>query len=249
MATHKLTEVAIKRAGFGNGPKKRSDGHGLFLLLKENGAKYWRFAYAFGGSEKLLSLGVWPEVGLKEARETHQAARKLLAQGLDPSAARKMSKTENAASDDSFEAVAREFLDIKRAEWSVPHATRWIERLQRDVFPWIGANRLEEVTAPTLLQTLRRVEARGVRETVHSISQSCGQVFRYGVATGRCQRNPAADLRGALRPVLVKHMAAVVEPEDFGALGPIPPSMVASRTTWGMSSSSPARLIRSRRSS
>ena len=99
-----------------------------------------------------------------------------------------------------------------------PHSTRWIQRLEHDVFPWIGAESLGAITAPMLLQVLRRVEARGVRETVHSIQQSCGQVFRYGVSTGRCERNPAADLRGALRPVLVKHMAAVTEPKEFGAL-------------------------------
>jgi integrase len=218
MATQKLTELAVRRATLANGPKKRADGHGLHLLLKENNAKYWHYAYRFAGSEKLLSLGVWPEVGLKEARERHLAARKLLAKGIDPSAARKAAKEATDLPDDRFEAVAREFLDIKRAEWSVPHATRWIERLEKDVFPWIGSRPLAEVTAPMLLQTLRRVEARGVRETVHSICQACGQVLRYGVATGRCERNPAADLRGALRPVLVKHMAAVVDPEGFGAL-------------------------------
>jgi integrase len=218
VATHKLTEVAIKKATFANGPKKRSDGHGLYLLLKENGAKYWRYTYAFGGSEKLLSFGVWPDVSLKEAREKHLVARKLLAQGVDPSAARRAAKEVTRVPDDTLEAIAREFLDIKRAEWSAPHATRWIERLEKDVFPWIGSKSLAEVTAPLLLQTLRRVEARGVRETVHSICQACGQVFRYGVATGRCERNPAADLRGALRPVLVKHMAAVVDPDGFGLL-------------------------------
>jgi hypothetical protein len=164
MATHKLTEVAVKNAIFGKGPKKRADGQGLFLQLKENGGKYWRFAYVFGGAEKLLSLGVWPDVSLKEAREKHQAARKLLANGVDPSAARKAVKSAgHTLPEDSFEAVAREFLDIKRAEWSGPHATRWMERLQKDVFPWLGAQRLAEITAPMLLQTLRRVEARGVR--------------------------------------------------------------------------------------
>jgi integrase len=219
MATHKLTEVAVKNATFGKGPKKRADGHGLFLQLKDNGGKYWRFAYDFAGAEKLLSFGVWPDVSLKEAREKHKAARELLSKGVDPSAARKALKsTGRTVAADSFEVVAREFLDIRRAEWSGPHATRWIERLQKDVFPWLGATPLTEITAPMLLQTLRRVEARGVRETVHSISQSCGQVFRYGIATGRCERNPAADLRGALRPVLVKHMAAIVEPAEFGAL-------------------------------
>jgi len=219
MATHKLTEIAVKNAVFGKGPKKRSDGHGLFLRLHENGSKYWQFKYDFGGSEKLLSFGVWPDVSLKEARAKHQAARQLLATGVDPSASRKAMKASGRVIEgDSFEAVAREFFDIRRAEWSGPHATRWIERLQKDVFPWLGAQPLADITAPMLLQTLRRVEARGVRETVHSIGESCGQVFRYGVATGRCERNPAADLRGALRPVLVKHMAAIVEPAEFGAL-------------------------------
>ena len=219
MATHKLTEIAVKNAIFGKGPKKRADGQGLFLQLKQNGGKYWRFAYHFGGAEKLLSFGVWPDVSLKEARAKHQAARQLLAKGVDPSASRKALKSAGRTLvEDSFEAVAREFFDIKRAEWSGPHATRWIERLQKDVFPWLGALPVAEITAPMLLQALRRVEARGVRETVHSISQACGQVFRFGVATGRCERNPAADLRGALRPVLVKHMAAIVEPAEFGAL-------------------------------
>ena len=120
--------------------------------------------------------------------------------------------------DNTFEVVAREFHDAKHSEWSGPHATRWLERLRKDVFPWLGRMLLPDITAPMLLQTLRRVESRGVRETVHSIQQACGQVFRYGIATGRCERNPAADLRGALKPVLVKHMAAVTEPKAVGEL-------------------------------
>src|SRR5450755_2745527 len=135
MATQKLTEIAVKNAIFGKGPKKRADGQGLFLPLKESGGKYWRFAYDFGGAEKLLSFGVWPDVSLKEARERHQAARKLLAKGVDPSASRKALKSAGRVlAEDSFEAVAREFFEIKRAEWSGPHATRWMERLQKDVF-------------------------------------------------------------------------------------------------------------------
>ena len=120
--------------------------------------------------------------------------------------------------DNTFEVVARGFHDAKHSEWSGPHATRWLERLRKDVFPWLGRMLLPDITAPMLLQTLRRVESRGVRETVHSIQQACGQVFRYGIATGRCERNPAADLRGALKPVLVKHMAAVTEPKAVGEL-------------------------------
>ena len=118
----------------------------------------------------------------------------------------------------SFETTAREFHDVKREEWSDAHAKRWLERLEKDVFHWVGPLELSDVTAPLLLATLRRVEARGVRETVHSIQQACGQVFRHGIVTGRCDRNPAADLRGALEPVLVKNMAAVTEPAAVGDL-------------------------------
>src|SRR6188472_3335714 len=118
MATSKLTEISVRNARFGNSPKKRMDGQGLFLQLKENGGKYWRFAYDFGGTEKLLSFGVWPDVSLKEARERHQTARQLLAKGVDPSASRKAQKLAGSAvAADSFQAVAREFLEIKRAEW------------------------------------------------------------------------------------------------------------------------------------
>jgi integrase len=119
---------------------------------------------------------------------------------------------------DSFEVIAREFHEARRSEWSEAHARRWLERLEKDIFPYLGKLTLPQVTAPVLLQSLRRVEARGVRETVHSLQQACGQVFRYGIATGRAERNPAADLRGALKPVLVKNMAAVTEPAAVGAL-------------------------------
>jgi integrase len=219
MATHRLTEMAVRRAAFGTGKSKLADGESLFLQLKPNGGKYWRYAYRFDDKEKLLSIGVWPAVGLGEARRRHQAARKLLAQGVDPSLAKKVLRAgEESSAPNGFEAVAREFLEVKREEWSAPHAKRWIQRLEKDVFPWLGDWSLGEIKPPLLLQVLRRVEARGVRETVHSIAESCGQVFRFGVATGRCERNPAADLRGALRPVLVKHMAAVTDPQEFGVL-------------------------------
>ena len=187
--------------------------------MAPSGGKWWRHKFRFGGKEKLLSLGIYPQVSLSEARKRRQAARELLAKGIDPSAVRKAEKAAPAnLAADSFEVVAREFLAVKIEEWSGPHATRWLQRLEHDVFPWLGAQSLASLTAPMLLQVLRRVEARGVRETVHSIQQSCGQVFRYGVSTGRCERNPAADLRGALRPVLVKHMAAVTEPKELGDL-------------------------------
>jgi integrase len=193
------------------------DGRGLYLEVTPQGNKWWRLKYRFGGKEKLLSMGTYPDTSLRQARLRRDEARALLASGVDPSAARKASKTA-VAGVNSFESVAREFHDTKRSEWSEAHARRWLERLQKDIFPFLGDRLLSDISAPLLLETLRRVEARGVRETVHSLQQGCGQVFRYGIATGRCDRNPAADLRGALRPVLVKNMAAITEPNAVGDL-------------------------------
>jgi integrase len=164
-------------------------------------------------------MGTYPDTSLKKARERRDEARALVASGVDPSAARKAEKlSANGTAAGSFEAVAREFHKTREGEWSAPHAKRWLERLEKDVFPYLGAQPLSDVSAPALLEVLRRVESRGVRETVHSILQACGQVFRYGVATGRAERNPASDLRGALRPVLVKNMAAITDPAAVGDL-------------------------------
>lgn len=219
MNTNRLTDAAVRRAKPGAHAIRLFDGGGMYLEVAPSGGKWWRHKFRFGGKEKLLSLGIYPQISLSEARKRRQAARELLAKGIDPSAVRKAEKAAPAnLAADSFEVVAREFLAVKIEEWSGPHSTRWLQRLEHDVFPWLGAQSLGSITAPMLLQVLRRVEARGVRETVHSIQQSCGQVFRYGVSTGRCERNPAADLRGALRPVLVKHMAAVTEPKELGDL-------------------------------
>jgi integrase len=214
-----LTDVAIKRLVPSTKPVRVFDGLGLYLEVTPKGGKWWRFKYRFEGKEKLLSMGTYPETSLKSAREKRDEARGLLANGVDPSAARRAARsTEHSSSGSSFEIVAREFHETMRDRWSDPHAKRWLERLKKDVFPYVGARALPEVSAPLLLETLRRVESRGVRETVHSILQACGQVFRYGIATGRCERNPASDLRGALKPVLVKNMAAVTDPAGVGHL-------------------------------
>lgn len=218
MSTDVLTDAAIRRARPGAGTTRLYDGRGLYLEITTSGGKWWRFKYRFGGKEKLLSMGTYPDTSLKNAREKRKAARELLATEVDPGEARKAAKAGRSGNANSFESVAREFHEVKQSDWSEPHSRRWLERLKKDVFPYLGNSTLPEVTAPLLLQTLRRVEARGVRETVHSLQQSCGQVFRYGIATGRCERNPAADLRGALKPVLVKNMAAITEPRAVGDL-------------------------------
>jgi hypothetical protein len=203
MASDTLTDTAIRKATPGSKPVRMFDGRGLYLEVSPRGGKWWRLKFRFDGKEKLLSLGTYPEVSLKKAREKREEARTLVAARVDPSEARKAEKaSRTGVGAGSFEAVAREFHETQRAQWSDPHAKRWLERLEKDVFPYLGARALPDIAAPLLLETLRRVEARGVRETVHSILQACGQVFRYGIATGRGERNPAGDLRGALRPVL-----------------------------------------------
>lgn len=216
-----LTDTHCKKAACPEGrPRARfTDGGGLYLEVAPNGSKRWFWKYLFDGKEKRLALGSYPDVPLKVAREAQADARKLQRNGVDPAQKRQLDKlARKVSSDNRFEAVAREYHAIKAPGWSETYAARWLERLEKDVFPWLGTLALPEVTAPLLLRTLRRVESRGVRELAHSLREGCGQVFRYGVATGRAERNPAADLRDALKPVDTKHMAAVLDPDGAGKL-------------------------------
>ncbi len=164
-------------------------------------------------------MGVYPAVGLKDARERRDEARKLLANGVDPSENRKAvraSGVERAAN--SFEAVAREWCAKRGANWVPTHRERIVRRLERDVFPWIGARPIADISAPELLAVMRRIEGRGALETAHRALSNCGQTFRYAIATGRAERDPAADLRGALPPVKTEHFAAITDPERVGDL-------------------------------
>lgn len=218
--TNKLTDTGVKRAKPGPKAIKLFDGEGLFLLIQPSGAKLWRLKYRIGGKEKLISLGTYPEVTLKDARERREEARKLIAKGSDPSAARQSAKSSRASQDEgTFEAVAREWHKlIHLQKTSDGHAARTLIRLEQDAFPYIGAQPIGEITAPALLSVLRRVEDRGAIETAHRVKQACGQVFRYGIATGRCERDPSADLKDALKPVIVKHHAAITDPKAVGGL-------------------------------
>ena len=202
------------------------------MEARPNGAGWWRLRYRFGGKEGMLSLGTYPAVTLAQARQRRDEARRLVAAGTDPSAARKADKAASAAKDEAqalaaaglpgpgtFEHVAREWLEtVHEAKVSAGHAGRTRIRLEQDAFPWLGQRPIAEIEAPELLQCLRRVEARGAIETAHRIKDACGQVFRYGIAIGQCTRNPAADLRDALRPVPTRHLAAIVEPKRAGEL-------------------------------
>lgn len=219
-ATNKLTDPAIRNAKAQAKAFNLADGGGLGLEVQPSGAKWWRFRYRFDGKEKMLSFGTHPEVALKDARERREGARRDLAAGIDPGAKRKAEKETRAeVAANTFEAVAREWHKaVHVAKVSAGHAARNLLRLEQDAFPHIGAMPLSEITAPKLLDMLRKVEARGAIETAHRVRQVCGQVFRYGIATGRCERDPAADLRDALQPVIVKHHAAILDPKGVGAL-------------------------------
>jgi integrase len=213
-----LTITAIRNAKPGNQPQRLYDSGGLYLEITPSGGRWWRFAYRFAGKRKLLSLGVLKDVDLPEARARRDAARKLLASGVDPSEQRKADKreaTHKAAN--SFEAVAREWYGKQVHVWVPTHASDVLRRLESNLFPEIGDRPMGDITAPILLAAVRKIEHRGAYDLAHRVLQVASQVFRYGVATGRCERDPAPDLRGALTPHKGKHQAAVT-PEELPAL-------------------------------
>lgn len=214
-----LSDAAIRAAKPQDKQYKLHDDGGLFLLIAPSGGKWWRLKYRFEGKEKQLSLGVYPDTGLREAREKRDAARKQVAAGVDPSASRQAAKAARTAEvTNSFEAVAREWFGRHSKNWAPTHSSKVIERLERDVFPWIGNRPIASITAPDILQVLRRIESRGAVETAHRALQNCGQIFRYAVATGRATHNPTPDLKGALPPVKKVHRAAITDPKEIGSL-------------------------------
>ncbi len=195
------------------------DRDGLYLEVSPRGGKWWRLKYRYAGKEKRVSLGVYPEVNLKKARARTIDARQLLDAGVDPSENRRAAKAaqlEGAAN--SFEVVAREWIDQQMKSWVKGHGERILTRFENDIFPWIGARPMAELTAPELLTTVRRIEKRGALETAHRALGNCGQVFRYAIATGRAKRDPTGDLRGALPAVRPTHFAAITDPKRVGAL-------------------------------
>lgn len=214
-----LTDTAVRNAKPGAKPIKLFDERGLFLIVTPSGGKWWRLKYRFDNKEKLLSLGVYPDVSLKAARKRRDELRTLLANGIDPGVHRKVMEaahTDRAAN--SFEIIAREWFAKHSPNWAPSHSDKIIKRLERDIFPWLGGRPIAEINAQEILVSLRRVEARGALETAHRAQQNCGQVFRYAVATGRALRDPCGDLRGALPPVKGEHFAAITEPAAVGEL-------------------------------
>ena len=214
-----LTDIAIRRAQPSKKSRKIFDGRGLYLEVAPRGGKWWRFKYRFRGKEKRLSLGVYPDVSLKEARQRCEDARRTLSREIDPSEHRQALKAARVQeASNSFEAVAREWLEKHTPNWTPSHSSRINSQLERDVFPWIGGKPVAAVTPSQLLAVVRRVEQRGALEPAHRALRNCGQIFRYAVATGRANNDPAGVLRGALPPVKRGHFAALTDPKTIGPL-------------------------------
>ena len=195
-----LTDTRIRNAKPTAKAYKLSDGGGMYLLVTPDGGRYWRLDYRFAGKRRTLALGVYPIVTLSDARARRQEARKLLAQNIDPGTAKKAAKrAAKLASENTFEAVAREWLANQRHRLAPRYWALLLARLEADIFPQIGSRPIAEIDAPELLDVLRKVEKRGVIETARRLRQICGQVFRYAIASGRAKHDPSADLRGALK--------------------------------------------------
>lgn len=205
-----LSYIQCQKAKAAQKVTKLADGGGLYLEVWPQGYKYWRLKYRFAGKEKRLSLGVFPDIGPAEAREGREKAKKLLAAGIDPSNAKQDQKRQMVLEhQNTFEAVAREWHEKQKTRWSAAHAENVLQKLETDLFPQFGHRPIAEVTAPMLLDALRKIEARGAYDMARRAKQIAGQVFRYGIATGRGTRDHAADLKDALTPTKTKHFAAL----------------------------------------
>jgi integrase len=218
-----LTDTKIRAIKPTEKPVKLFDGGGLYLLVNPNGSRWWRLKYRFHGRERGISLGVFPDVSLKSARERRDEAKRLIAAGTDPSEQRQARK---AARDNTFASVAQEWLALQeKPPAHSPHAAlsavtvakaRWM--LDGFLIPEIGSKPIAELSAPDLLEALRKIEKRGTHETAHRTKQLAGRVLRFGIATGRATRDVSADLRGALAPVAARNHAALTEPTQIAAL-------------------------------
>jgi integrase len=213
-----LTDLQVSRSK----PREKQyalfDGDGLYLLVTPSGGKLWRLKYRYAGKSNLLALGSYPEISLEAARGKRAEARKMVTDKVDPGTSEQFKKQTGPVDTESFRAIALEWYGKFLPTWSEGHAITIKSRMERDLFPWIGVTPIKEITPPGLLACLRRVEARGALESAHRIRTIAGQVFRYAVATGRAERDPSGDLRGALPQPSEKHFPAITDPKEVGAL-------------------------------
>jgi len=213
-----LTDAAIRNAKPAAKPVRLFDGGGLYLEVAPSGGKWWRFKYRFGGKEKRFSFGVYPDVSLKDAREKRDAARKLLAQGVDPGEERKATRATESG-EGSFEAVAREWHGkFAATEWSETHAKNILNRMEKNIFPWLGPRPVGEIMAPEIIKVFRMVESRGHLETLHRTLANCGQVFRYAIATSRATVDPTYKMNEAFPKPIKRHFSAIVDPHGAAPL-------------------------------
>jgi len=213
-----LSDMKVQKAKSKDKPVTLFDGGGLFLMVTPTGGKLWRFKYRFDGKEKKLAFGSYPEISLLDARKRRDEARSQIAHGIDPGAVRKAQKQAKIEETETFEIIAREWQEKFKSKWQEEYADKIMRRMELNVFPLIGLRPIKNIKAPELLAVLRRVESRDALELAHRIRNLCDQIFRYAVATGRTERNPAADLKGALIPVKEKHRAAITDPKRVGEL-------------------------------
>lgn len=214
-----LTVTAINQAKPKDKPYKLADEKGLYLFIQVSGSKLWRFDYRFEGKRKTLALGAYPDVALVLARERRDNARKLLVNQTDPSETKKAVKASKAnALANSFEVIAREWLTTKMKTKSERYQLNVLRRFELYLFPWLGKRAISEITAPELLDVVRRIENQNKVETAYRTLQATGQVFRFAVQTGRALRDITGDLRGALAPSVTKHMPSFTEPQQVAEL-------------------------------
>jgi len=215
----KLTATGIKQVKPAGKAMKMADGDGLYLLVKPNGLKYWRYDYRYNDKRKTLSIGVYPDLSLADARKAHQSARQQLLDGTDPAEAKRIEKLTKHLSDaESFEAVALEWFDRHMEDKSHSHKDRTGRLLKNDLYPYLGSRPIADITPPELLAVLRRIEGRGAIDMAHRAKQTASLIFRYAVATGRAERDPSQDITGALKTKRTKHHAAIIEPKEVGRL-------------------------------
>lgn len=207
----KLTKIKCDAAKPKKKPYKVADGEGMYLEIRPNGSKYWRLRYRMHGKQKLFAIGVYPEISLKEARERRRDARELLREGIDPSQHKRNVKRIAALNaSNTFEVVAREWHDLKNGSgWSDKHSANILRRLEMDLLPYLGKRPITEISAPEVLDTLRKIEKRGALDIASRIRGLCSQIFRYGIQTGKCTTNPVPDLAGALKTKKTEHFAAL----------------------------------------
>jgi len=214
-----LTELQVKNAKPAPKEYKLFDGGGLYLLVTPSGGKLWNLKFRFAGKEKKTAFGAYPMLSLSDARQRREEARRLLVNGVDPGEVKKAHKASfSGEAEDSFEVIAREWHGKFLKDKSVSYREKMLSNLVRDVFPWIGKRSISLIRAPELLEVLQRIESRGSLETAHRTRSACSQIFRYAIATGRAERNPASDLQGALPPYKKGHHAALTEPTKVAGL-------------------------------